>query len=147
VACCEKKQVQVFGSICALIVLAKPIHNGFQERVFSRGTFTDDQLQRNMKESTFECAILEAINCDVVDKYMGIYTQKEKVPKEVIAERLETFWSTNKKLDDSLKPNLSDDDKATDEEEYDVEIDDELDENSDDGYMSDEYVYSKKRKC
>jgi hypothetical protein len=62
-----------------LIVLAKPIHNGFQERVFSRGTFTDDQLRRTMKESTSECAFLEAINCDVVDKYMGIYTQKEKV--------------------------------------------------------------------
>jgi hypothetical protein len=83
-----------FLKICALIVLAKPIDNGSQERVFSRGTFTDNQLQRNMKESTFECAILEGINCDVVDKYIGIYTQKEKVSKEVIAEILETFWST-----------------------------------------------------
>jgi hypothetical protein len=36
--------------LCALIVLAKPIHNGFQESVFSRGTFTDDQLRRKMKE-------------------------------------------------------------------------------------------------
>jgi hypothetical protein len=127
-----------FLEVCALIVLGKPVHNGFQERVFSRGTFTDDQLRRKMKESTFECAILEGINCDVVDKYMSIYTQKQKVTKEVVAERLETFWSTNKKLEDNSKPNLSDDDDSSDEEEYVVEIDDELDEDSDDGYMSEE---------
>jgi hypothetical protein len=127
-----------FLEVCALIVLGKPIHNGFQERVFSRGTFTDDQLRRKMKESTFECAILEGINCDVVDKYMSIYTQKQKVSKEVVAERLETFWSSNKKLEENLKPNLSEDDVSSDEEEYVVEIDDELDEDSDDGYMSEE---------
>jgi hypothetical protein len=57
-----------FLEICTWIVLAKPIHNGFQERGFSRGTFTDDQLQRKMMESTFEYAIVEAINCDIVDK-------------------------------------------------------------------------------
>jgi hypothetical protein len=37
------------------------------------------------------------------------------------------------KQDISLKPNLSDDNESSDKEEYDVEIDDELDENSDDG--------------
>jgi hypothetical protein len=80
-----------FLEICALIVLAKPIQNGFKERVFSRGTFTDDQLRRNMKESTFECAILEGINCDVVDKYMGIYTQKEKVSKRLLRKDWNLF--------------------------------------------------------
>jgi hypothetical protein len=80
----------------------------------------------------------EAINCKVFDKFKGIYTQKEKVSKEVIAERLETFWSTNKKLEDSLKPNLSNDNHSSDKDEYDVEIDDKLDENSDDGYTYDE---------
>jgi hypothetical protein len=44
--------------LCALIVLAKPIHNSFQECVFSRGTFTDDQLQWKMKELTLELSIL-----------------------------------------------------------------------------------------
>jgi guanylate kinase len=94
--------------LCALIVLAKPIHNGFQERVFSRGTFTDDQLRRKMKESTFELSILEAINCDVVDRYMKTY--KQKATKEVVAENVTYFWSSNKYLEDNSKPNLSDDD-------------------------------------
>jgi hypothetical protein len=127
-----------FLEVCALIVLGKPIHNGFQERMFSIGTFTDDQLHRKMQESTFECAILEGINCDVVDKNMSIYTQKQKVSKEAVAEWLETFWSSNKKLEYNLKPNLSKDDDSSDEEAYIVEIDDGLDEDSDDGYMSEE---------
>jgi hypothetical protein len=120
--------------LCALIVLAKPVHNGFQERVFSRGTFTDDQLRRKMKETTFEISILEAINCKTVDKYMDMY--KHKATKEKIADKVNFFWSGNKYLEESSKPNLSDDD-SSDEEEYDVEIDDELDSNSEDEYMSD----------
>jgi hypothetical protein len=120
--------------LCALIVLAKPVHNGFQERVFSRGTFTDDQLRRKMKETTFEISILEAINCKTVDKYMDMY--KLKATKEKIADTVNFFWSGNKYLEESSKPNLSDDD-SSDEEEYDVEIDDELDSNSEDEYMSD----------
>jgi hypothetical protein len=58
-----------------------------------------------------------------------------EVLKEVVAERLETFWSTNKKLEDNLKPNLS---NSSDKEEYVVEFDDKLDENSDSRYMSEE---------
>jgi hypothetical protein len=120
--------------LCALIVSAKPVHNGFQELVFSRGTFTDDQLRWKMKESTFELWILEAINCDAVDRYMETY--KQKATKEVVAEKVTYFWSSNKYLEDNSKPNLSDDD-SSDDEEYEVEIDDELDGNSDDEYMSD----------
>jgi hypothetical protein len=29
-----------------------------------------------MKESTFDLAILEAINCDAVDKYMDMYLKR-----------------------------------------------------------------------
>jgi hypothetical protein len=120
--------------LCALIDLAKPLHNGFQECVFSRGTFTDDQLRRKMKEISFELSILEAINCKTVDKYMDMY--KHKATKEKNADTVNYFWSGNKYLEESSKPNLSDDD-SSDEEEYDVEIDDELDSISEDEYMSD----------
>jgi hypothetical protein len=120
--------------LCAMLVFAKPVHNGFQGRVFSRGTFTDDQLRRKMKETTFELAILEAINCDAVDKYMEMY--KKKASKEDVTERVEKFWSGNKLLEEHSKPNLSDDD-SSDDDEHSVEIDDELDGNSKDEYMSD----------
>lgn len=33
-------------AISASIILGKPTHNAFQERVFSRGTYTDTKLKR-----------------------------------------------------------------------------------------------------
>jgi hypothetical protein len=45
----------------ALVVLAKPHHNGYQERVFSHGTFTDDVLRKRMKEQTFEMNVLQLL--------------------------------------------------------------------------------------
>jgi hypothetical protein len=60
-----------FIELCALIIFGKPIHSRFQEQVFSPGTFTNDPLHQKMKEETFEFAILEAINCNTVDKYMA----------------------------------------------------------------------------
>jgi hypothetical protein len=119
--------------VCALIVLAKPIHNGFQERVFSRGTFTDDQLRRRMKESTFELSILESINCDVVDKYMEIFKQKENTSPAVLEEKVENFLKCNQDIDD-----MSDVSASGDNEEYCVEVDDNLEDLSDDDYMSEE---------
>jgi hypothetical protein len=123
--------------ICVLIILANPIHNGFQEKVFSGGTFTMAKKDEGMY--VWMCNFRsDKLRWLLVDKYMSIIVIKETVLKKVITERLETFWSTNKKLEDSLKLNLSDDDNSSDEEEYAVEIDDKLDANSDDGYMSDE---------
>ena len=49
-------------SVAAFIVLGKQHHNGFQERVFSRGTFTDDNLRIRLKEKTFEMCVLESLN-------------------------------------------------------------------------------------
>jgi hypothetical protein len=71
----------------ALTVLAKPIQNGFQEHVFSRGPFTDNQLRRKMKETTFEISVLEAIR--TVDKYMDMY--KLKATKEKLWTQLIIF--------------------------------------------------------
>jgi hypothetical protein len=98
-----------YMEVCALIVFAKPIHNGFQEQVFSRGTFTDDQLRSKMKESTVEIAILEAINCDVVDWYMESYKQQNNTPLVSIGENADQFLKIaeeNSSLsdDESTKP-------------------------------------------
>ena len=46
----------------AAIMLGKPTHNAFQERVFSWGTYADGNLKKRMKESNFEMAVLNALN-------------------------------------------------------------------------------------
>jgi hypothetical protein len=85
-----------------------------------------------VKESTLELSILEAINCEAVDKYMETY--KQKATKDIVSETVDYFWSSNKSLEDNSKPNFSDDD-SSDDNEYDIEIDEELDGNSDNEYM------------
>jgi hAT family C-terminal dimerisation region len=49
-------------SVAALILLGKPTHNAFQERVFSRGTYTDTNLKKRLKATSFEMSVLNAVN-------------------------------------------------------------------------------------
>jgi hypothetical protein len=37
--------------------------------IFSRGTFTDSQLRRKLKEQTFEMSVLEGLNSESIEKY------------------------------------------------------------------------------
>jgi hypothetical protein len=130
-----------FIDLCALIVFGKPIHNGFQERVFSRGTFTDDQLRRKMKEETFELAILESINCDTVDKYMNYFRSKNKVDPVKVASSADKYLNHIKKLSGEVKNLLDSDSESetteTEGEEYQFEVEDFLEDQSDDEYISD----------
>lgn len=48
-------------ALAASIVLGKPSHNGFQERVFSRGTYFDSALKQRMKEENFEKSVLNSL--------------------------------------------------------------------------------------
>jgi hypothetical protein len=59
-------------SVRACIVLGKPTHNGFQERVFSRGTYQDTKLKKRLKEENFEMSVLNAINNRKVQDLKGI---------------------------------------------------------------------------
>jgi hAT family C-terminal dimerisation region len=49
-------------SVAATIVLGKPTHNAFQERVFSMGTHKDTRLRNRLKEDGFEMSVLNAVN-------------------------------------------------------------------------------------
>lgn len=49
-------------AVAALVALGKPTHNAFQERVFSRGTYTDTKLKKRMTEKSFEMSVLNAVN-------------------------------------------------------------------------------------
>ena len=47
--------------MAASIFLGKPCSNAFQERVFSRGTFTDHALRRRLDGRRFEMSVLQAL--------------------------------------------------------------------------------------
>jgi hypothetical protein len=55
-------------ALAACIVLGKPTHNAFQERVFSRGTYSDSNLRKSLKEENFEMSVLNAVNNKVTDE-------------------------------------------------------------------------------
>ena len=55
-------------STAAVILLGKPTHNGYQERVFSRGTYMDCKLKQSLKESSYEMAVLNSITTDQITK-------------------------------------------------------------------------------
>lgn len=59
-------------AVRACIVFGKPTHNGFQERVFSRGTYQDTKLKKRLKEENFEMSVLNAINNRKVQSFTEI---------------------------------------------------------------------------
>lgn len=54
--------------VAAAIFLGKPTHNGFQERVFSRGTYSDTKLKKRLKERNFEMSVLNSCNGKKIDE-------------------------------------------------------------------------------
>jgi hypothetical protein len=60
--CKDKQGVYPELSLAAVIVLGKPTHNAFQERVFSKGTYIDTKLKKRTSEDTFKINLLNACN-------------------------------------------------------------------------------------
>lgn len=91
-------------AVGACIVLGKPTHNAFQERVFSRGTYTDSKLRKQLKEESFEMSVLNSVNSrtlescsDMIEKINNkIYSDdmNKKNKEELIAEEVANFIST-----------------------------------------------------
>jgi hypothetical protein len=59
-------------ALAANIILGKPTHNAFQERVFSRGTYADTKLRKNLKEEFFEMSVLNAVNSTMINEMFDI---------------------------------------------------------------------------
>jgi hAT family C-terminal dimerisation region len=49
-------------ALAAPIILGKPAHNGYQERVFSIGKYCDNTLRNKMKPNNFEMRVLDTVN-------------------------------------------------------------------------------------
>jgi hypothetical protein len=46
----------------AAIMLGKPAHNGYQERVFSMGKYCDNNLRNRLRKENFEMRVLDTVN-------------------------------------------------------------------------------------
>jgi hypothetical protein len=54
-------------SIAAFIVLGKPTHNAFQERVFSRKSYAYIALKKPLTAKRFEMSVMNAVNVSSID--------------------------------------------------------------------------------
>ena len=80
----------------ALIILGKPYSNGFQERVFSRGTYMDGKLRRTLKQERQELQVLDSLNGNLARDIMKQLQQH--LPKEEEEKNFfKTFFETNRK--------------------------------------------------
>ena len=117
-------------AVGACIVLGKPTHNAFQERVFSRGTYTDTKLRKQLKEESFEMSVLNAVNSrtiescsDMIDEinnkiFNDLMNKKKK--DELVAEEVQTFMTTREKeqrFDMDNIDNIIEAEISTDEDE------------------------------
>jgi hypothetical protein len=113
-------------SFVALVIFGKPQHNAFQERVFSRGSFTDSALRRSMKENTFETTILESLNGDNVERHFKWMNEKNLTSnyatsaKEKKTKFMRSIQNESSYID-SIEPDESDDDLESKGEEATVE--------------------------
>jgi hypothetical protein len=77
-----------FMSVGAPIILAKPAHNGYQERVFSLGKFCDSPLRNKQTAANFEMRVLDMINKNnkCFEKFTTTYIdQKDQFIKNFFA--------------------------------------------------------------
>jgi hypothetical protein len=68
-----------YMAVGAPIVLAKPAHNGYQERVFSLGKFCDSPLRSNQTAANFEMRVLDTINKNnkCFEKFNSTYIEEK----------------------------------------------------------------------
>jgi hypothetical protein len=121
---------KLYPELCvrASIVLGKPTHNGFQERVFSRGTYQDTKLKKRLKEENFEMSVLNAINNKKVQQLKGIMdlgldnllSEISEADKEIIQEQqvkeIQDFFDKGDNIDEEDGKPKTDDGKHDDDE-------------------------------
>jgi hypothetical protein len=80
----------------ASIVLGKPTHNAFQERVFSRGTYSDTKLRKRLKEEHFEMSVINAVNGKYIDEIYSIMRPSIMLREKDRQKELKLFMEKRK---------------------------------------------------
>jgi hypothetical protein len=95
----------------ASILLGKPTHNAFQERVFSRGTYSDTKLRKRLKEEYFEMSVMNAVNGKHIDDIYHIMQPSIMLREKDRQKELKLFIEKRKnELDLSTIIDSGDDD-------------------------------------
>jgi glycyl-tRNA synthetase beta subunit len=96
----------------ASILLGKPSHNAFQERVFSRGTYSDTRLRKRLKEEYFEMSVMNAVNNKEIDEIYHIMQPAIMLKEQDRLQEMNSFLEKRKNELDlySAKENENDDD-------------------------------------
>ena len=91
----------------AMIVLGKPSHNGFQERVFSLGNYKDSQLAKWRHENNFAMGVLEHVNVRMMENFESHNYIPSKATEDTVEPKdvIESFFS-NKKIISKLCANF-----------------------------------------
>ena len=86
----------------AMLILAKPSHNGFQERIFSLGNYRDSRLTKRRHEDNFEMGVLEHANVAMMEKFEDYNNHQKSAAKEPVEVEpknlIESFFFQTKKL-------------------------------------------------
>ena len=86
-------------AIVASILLAKPFHNGYQERVFSRGTATDNILRKRLREDHYEMRVLDLLTRQKISALFSRIVQDSvgETPVTSDAKVVREFFETGKR--------------------------------------------------
>jgi hypothetical protein len=93
-------------AVAALIVLAKATHNGYQERVFSIGTFLDTKQQKRREARHYEMDVLQRINGGMMQEE-EYWAEIQRTPDaQNDKEMMESFFAVteNIQIEQEAKP-------------------------------------------
>jgi len=93
-------------AVAAFIILPKAAHNGFQERVFSIGTYVDTKLQKKRAKVHYEMDVIQRINAPLMQEahyYCDIASTIKKSVDDLLKsmECQQTLQATNYDLDNN----------------------------------------------
>jgi hypothetical protein len=134
-------------AVAALIVLAKATHNGYQERVFSIGTFLDTKQQKRREERHYEMDVLQRINRDLMQEQQYWEEMRETDASEKDKETMEEFFHITEAVQ-TQQESLPPEDKVDDQsvvvpgEGDEVSVDATVPDDEDNGEQEEQFPYT-----
>ena len=128
----------------ALLILAKREKNGFQEWVFSTGTFKNNKLAKHRNADNFKMAVLEHVNQGMVEGHdlLSQIIQKDvdsKLKPEATCTQVEEFFARCNSMQQRIFQECEIDDENGqddgDEDEISVDVDELTPTETDDGKL------------
>jgi hypothetical protein len=105
----------------ASIILGKPTHNAFQERVFSRGTYSDTKLRKRLREEYFEMSVINSVNGKQIDEIYHIMQPSIMMKEKERQQEMKLFMEKRKReldLTNEVTKSIDDDDESEAPDEY-----------------------------